>query len=144
MFLWLHILVLVYRSLSTDWEIFKLPLIYVLCSWSHLIRLLLLLLLLLFLFVYLRYLGPSGFKKINITIIIIIITTVKWDSFVVPLLLFSIISHCALLPRRSCRSPNVDCYPIAPSLLCGWSDGLEWSPGCAASDASGPLCSISL
>jgi len=23
-----------------------------------------------------------------------------------------------------------------------WSDGLEWSPGCAVSDASGLLCSI--
>jgi len=40
--------------------------------------------------------------------------------------------------------PNADCYPTAPHLLCGWSDGLEWSPGCAASDASGPLCSIPL
>ena len=32
----------------------------------------------------------------------------------------------------------------APSLLCGWSGGLEWSPGCAVFDASGPLRSISL
>jgi len=40
--------------------------------------------------------------------------------------------------------PNTDCYPTAPSLLCGWSDGLEWSTGCAASDASDPLCSFSL
>src|SRR6218665_191858 len=40
--------------------------------------------------------------------------------------------------------PNADCYPTAPSFLCGWSDGLEWSPGCAASDASSPLCSFSL
>src|SRR6218665_3983690 len=31
--------------------------------------------------------------------------------------------------------PFTDCYPTAPRLLCGWSDGLEWSPGCAASDA---------
>jgi len=31
---------------------------------------------------------------------------------------------------------------LSDSLLCGWSDGLEWSPGCAVSDASGPLCSI--
>src|SRR6218665_3040687 len=29
--------------------------------------------------------------------------------------------------------PNADCYPTAQSLLCGWSDGLEWSTGCAAS-----------
>src|SRR6218665_192375 len=34
---------------------------------------------------------------------------------------------------------NADCYPTAPSLLCGWSDGLEWSTGCAASGASSPL-----
>src|SRR6218665_468659 len=40
--------------------------------------------------------------------------------------------------------PFTDCYPTAPRLLCGWSDGLEWSPGCAASDASSPLCSIPL
>src|SRR6218665_3023275 len=40
--------------------------------------------------------------------------------------------------------PNADCYPTAPSLLCGWSDGLEWSTGCAASDASSPLGSFSL
>src|SRR6218665_2981824 len=40
--------------------------------------------------------------------------------------------------------PNVDCYPTAQSLLCGWSDGLEWSTGCAASDASSPLGSFSL
>src|SRR6218665_4127564 len=40
--------------------------------------------------------------------------------------------------------PCTDCYPTAPLLLCGWSDGLEWSPGCAASDASDPLCSIPL
>jgi|SRR6218665_2389483 len=32
--------------------------------------------------------------------------------------------------------PFTDCYPIVPRLLCGWSDGLEWSPGCAASDAT--------
>src|SRR6218665_1022524 len=25
--------------------------------------------------------------------------------------------------------PFTDCYPTAPRLLCGWSDGLEWSPG---------------
>src|SRR6218665_1895447 len=35
--------------------------------------------------------------------------------------------------------PNADCYPTAQGLLCGWSDGLEWSTGCAASDASSPL-----
>src|SRR6218665_1228146 len=40
--------------------------------------------------------------------------------------------------------PCADYYLTAPSLLCGWSDGLEWSPGFAAPDASGPLCSISL
>src|SRR6218665_140716 len=39
---------------------------------------------------------------------------------------------------------NADCYPTAPSLLCGWSDGLEWSPRCAASYATDPLCSLSL
>src|SRR6218665_2428521 len=38
---------------------------------------------------------------------------------------------------------NADCYPTAPSLLCGWSDGLEWSTGCAASGASSPLGSFS-
>src|SRR6218665_2482408 len=31
--------------------------------------------------------------------------------------------------------PNADCYPTAQSLLCGWSDGLEWSTDCAASDS---------
>ena len=40
--------------------------------------------------------------------------------------------------------PYTDCYPTAPRLLCGWSDGLEWSPGCAASDASGLLGYIPL
>jgi len=35
-----------------------------------------------------------------------------------PLLLLSVVSHCALLPRRSCWSPERDCYPTAPSLLC--------------------------
>src|SRR6218665_3936053 len=40
--------------------------------------------------------------------------------------------------------PNADCYPTAQSLLCGWSDGLEWSTGCAAYDASSPLGSFSL
>src|SRR6218665_3173819 len=38
--------------------------------------------------------------------------------------------------------PNADCYPTAQSLLFGWSDGLEWSTGCAASDASSPLGSF--
>src|SRR6218665_1435761 len=38
--------------------------------------------------------------------------------------------------------PYTDCYPTAPSLLCGWSDGLEWSPGCAAFDASSLLGSF--
>src|SRR6218665_563685 len=37
-----------------------------------------------------------------------------------------------------------DCFPTAPSFLCGWFDSLGWSPGCTASDASGLLCSISL
>src|SRR6218665_3357738 len=63
-------------------------------------------------------------------------------NFDAPLLLSSVVSHYALLPRRSCWSPNADCYPTAQSLLCGWSDGLEWSTGCAASDASSPLGSF--
>jgi len=51
--------------------------------------------------------------------------------------------HSSVQPEVT--SPSyTDCYPTAPSLLCGWSDVLEWSPGCAASDASGPLCSIPL
>lgn len=38
-------------------------------------------------------------------------------------------------------------FPISslltsPSLLCGWSDGLEQSPGCTTTDASEPICSI--
>jgi len=41
-------------------------------------------------------------------------------------------------PGRVAGPPNADCYPTALSLLCGWS------PGCAASDDSGPLCSFSL
>src|SRR6218665_2297745 len=41
-------------------------------------------------------------------------------------------------------SPYADGYLTAPCLLCGWFDGLEWSPGYAVFDASGPLCSISL
>src|SRR6218665_3429427 len=40
--------------------------------------------------------------------------------------------------------PKEDCYPTVPSLLCGWSDGLEWSNSCAASGASSPLGSFSL
>src|SRR6218665_3372644 len=52
--------------------------------------------------------------------------------------------HSASWLRRSCWSQNAARYPTAPSLLCGWSDSLEWSPYCAASDASGPLCSLSL
>src|SRR6218665_739500 len=47
-------------------------------------------------------------------------------------------------PGGAAGPPNADCYPTAPSLLCGWSDGLEWSTGCAASDASSPLGSFSL
>src|SRR6218665_2597041 len=39
---------------------------------------------------------------------------------------------------------NADCHPTAPLLLCGWSDGLEWSAGCATSDASGPLATLLL
>jgi len=58
--------------------------------------------------------------------------------------LFSVVSHCAFLRRRSYCSPYADCYPTEPRLLCGWSDGLDWSLGCGPSDASGPLCSISL
>ena len=66
-------------------------------------------------------------------------------NFVAPLLLFSIVSHCALLPRRSCWSPECGLLSDSASLLCGcWSNGLEWSASCAASDASGPLCSFSL
>ena len=73
-------------------------------------------------------------------------TTLISGNFVAPLLLFSVVPHCALLPRRSCWSleRGLACYSTAPRLLCGWSDGLEWSAGCAASDASGPLCSIPL
>src|SRR6218665_1910886 len=50
--------------------------------------------------------------------------------------------HCcptvAIISLRSSATspPNTDCYPTAPCLLCGWPDGLEWSPGCAASDTS--------
>src|SRR6218665_3913778 len=47
-------------------------------------------------------------------------------------------------PGAVAGPPNADCYPTAPSLLCGLSDGLERSTGCAASDASGPLGSFSL
>src|SRR6218665_863381 len=42
-----------------------------------------------------------------------------------------------LVPRT--RTVN----PTAQSLLCGWADGLEWSTGCAVSDASSPLGSFS-
>ena len=48
------------------------------------------------------------------------------------------------IPGGVAGPPNADCYPTAPSLLCGWSDGLEWSTGCAAFDASSPLSSFSL
>src|SRR6218665_514923 len=34
--------------------------------------------------------------------------------------------------------PYMDCFPTSPSLLCSWSDGWEWSPGCASFDASSP------
>ena len=71
----------------------------------------------------------------------------KWSpqgNFVAPLLLFSVVSHYALLPSGVAGPPYTDCYPTAQSLLCGWSDGLEWSTGCAASDASSPLGSFSL
>jgi len=27
-------------------------------------------------------------------------------------------------------SPYTNCYLTEPRLLCGWTDGLEWSPGC--------------
>jgi len=37
-----------------------------------------------------------------------------------------------------------NCYLTVLRLLCGWSNGLEWSSGCTASDASGPLFCISL
>src|SRR6218665_653432 len=37
--------------------------------------------------------------------------------------------------------PYTDCHPTAPRLLCSWSDGLEWSSSCAASDAS-PLATL--
>ena len=40
--------------------------------------------------------------------------------------------------------PYADCYPKVLRLFGGWSYGLEWSTGCATSDASGPLCSNSL
>src|SRR6218665_2367599 len=45
--------------------------------------------------------------------------------------------------RVTCPS-HTDYDPTAPRLLCGWPGGLEWSCGCAVSDASGPLCSIPL
>ena len=59
-------------------------------------------------------------------------------------LLFSCYYSASYLLALSCPGgiagpPNADCYPTAPSLLCGWSDGLEWSPGCGTSDASVPL-----
>src|SRR6218665_4008964 len=66
------------------------------------------------------------------------------ENYVAPLLLFSVLSHCALLRKRSYWSPYTNCYPTEPRLLCGWSDGLEWTSRCAASDGSGPLCFISL
>jgi len=59
-------------------------------------------------------------------------------------LLFSVVFHCALLPRRSCWSPERGLLSDSAEWLCGWSIGLEWSSDCALSDASGPLCSISL
>jgi len=43
---------------------------------------------------------------------------------------FSIVSYCTLLCKHSYWFPYTDCYPTAPRLLCGWSDGLEWSSGC--------------
>src|SRR6218665_867957 len=47
---------------------------------------------------------------------------------VAPLLLLSVLSHCALLRRRSYYSPPLLSDSAAPSL---WLVGrLEWSPGC--------------
>jgi len=40
--------------------------------------------------------------------------------------------------------PDANCYPTVPHLLCGWSDGLVFSPGCTALDASGLLSSVFL
>src|SRR6218665_780236 len=39
-------------------------------------------------------------------------------------------------------SAYTDCLTTAPCLLCGWSDPLECSPGCAVPDTSGLPCSV--
>src|SRR6218665_1948101 len=60
-----------------------------------------------------------------------------------PSYLWELRCSTATIQRRiSLRSPAqaellVPRTQTAPSLFCGWSDGLEWSTGCAASDASG-------
>src|SRR6218665_1588207 len=52
-------------------------------------------------------------------------------------------SHYALLRKGSYWPPPTQTV-IRQRLLWDWPDGLEWSPGCDASDVSGPLCSISI
>jgi len=44
------------------------------------------------------------------------------------LLLFSVVSHCALLRKRSYWYLYADCYPTAPRLLCRWFEGLVCPP----------------
>src|SRR6218665_1537095 len=54
-----------------------------------------------------------------------------------------IASHCALLCKHS-NWPPVHGLFSDSAFSSVWSDGLEWSPSCTASDDSGPLCSIYL
>ena len=48
------------------------------------------------------------------------------------------------LPLSVTAPPDANCYPTASRLICVWSNGLEFSPGCAALDASGLLSSVFL
>jgi len=41
-----------------------------------------------------------------------------------------------LCPGGVAGPPRTRTIIDSASLLCGWSDGLEWSPGCAASECS--------
>src|SRR6218665_3724391 len=83
-------------------------------------------------------------KKICSQLHLLECTFLHCTFFVALLLLFSVVSHCVLLPRRSCWSPERGLLSDSPGPSLWLVRRLGWSTGCAASDAISSLGSFSL
>ena len=148
------------QGITTDTSQYLLQLFFLFCTYCHCflflpVAIIFYSYLLQFFYVYMLILFCI-FSSCNYFLFLpvaIIFSCCNLFLFLLVAIIFTLLLHCyysvsyliaLFCPGGVAGPPKADCYLTAPSFLYGWSDGLEWSPGCDGSDPNGPLCSISL